>query len=46
MSIMNWSLQIQQKQKNPKDLENEKKKKNLNKKIHSLFTTKGYNMAK
>ena len=45
MSIMNWSLQIQQK-KNPKDLENEKKKKSLNKKIHSLFTTKGYNMAK
>ena len=44
---MNWSLQIQQKQKNPKDLENEKKKKkNLNKKIHSLFTAKGYNMAK
>ena len=27
MSTMNWSLQIQQKQKNPKGLENEKKEK-------------------
>ena len=41
MSIMNWSLQIQQKQKNPKDLENEKKKKNLNKKNSFIIHCKG-----
>ena len=41
MSIMNWSLQIQQKQKNPKDLENEKKKKNLNKKNSFIINCKG-----
>ena len=34
MSIMNWSLQIQQKQKDPKDLENENKKKSPYKNIH------------
>ena len=34
MSIMNWSLQIQQKQKNSKYLENENKKKSPNKNIH------------